>query len=318
MRFHPAQRVLVRGLPWEVLRVPNPDLVEVAGVAGENFGRRARFLVPVDRPAPAEPAPLRPPGPRDRPDPARLRALLLAFEIGCSFGPDRLGALAHGRIALEPYQLEPLLRLLSLPRPRLLIADDVGLGKSAEAGLILAELERRGKASRILVVCPASLTRVWRDALASRFGIQAEVFDEEASRDLRRRLPAHLNPWLAVPRIVASVDWAKQPHVLRALSPVRWDAVVLDECHHMAARGGPPSQRARLASLLAARSEALLLLSATPHDGSPSSFASLLRLLDPALLDASGAPDPARAPRHVVRRLKTGVVLASGGRFAER
>ncbi|MHC4598156.1 MAG: helicase-related protein [Planctomycetota bacterium] len=294
------------------------DLIDVVGRGRFNRDRRARFLIPIDRPKAVRPASLSL-GKDDGPENASwLRAFLLAFEIGHTFGPDTLHAIAHGRISLEPFQLAPALRLLSLPRPRLLIADDVGLGKTVETGIALLEMERRGKASRILVVCPPTLTGIWRDVLASKFEIHAEIFDSESVRKHRRSLPAHLNPWQVVPRVITSLDWAKQPHVLRALSPVRWDAVVLDECHHFALRGHPPSRRARLARCLADRTDILLLLSATPHDGSPTAFGSLLGLLDSALVDGSGSPSSGRATQHMIRRLKTGVRLASGARFLER
>ncbi|MHC5039835.1 MAG: DEAD/DEAH box helicase, partial [Planctomycetota bacterium] len=278
MRFLVGQRVKIRGLLWEVVHAEGPDVLEVIGRDRWNHGRSARFLIPVDHPQSAEPPPWIPPETPEAMNAKALHALLLAPSAG------------FGRISLEPFQLAPVLRLLALPKPRLLIADDVGLGKTIEAGLALAEWDRRGKASRFLVVCPASMTEVWRETLRTRFGLKTNRFDTDALRTLRRRLPAHLNPWQVVPRVITSLDWAKQPHVMRALSPVHWDVVVIDECHHVALRSGKPSRRARLATLLASRTETLLLLSATPHDGSSASFASLLKLLNPTVIDEKGKP----------------------------
>ena len=117
----------------------------------------------------------------------------------------------HGGVCVESYQLVPLLKALRMPRVNLLIADDVGLGKTVEAGLILTELLLRRRIQRVLVLTPASLRRQWQEELWDKFSLRFEVVDRQATERLRRRLGMDANPWRSFSRIVASYHYLRQP-----------------------------------------------------------------------------------------------------------
>jgi len=236
---------------------------------------------------------------------------------------DRLVSSSRSKIDFEPYQQVPALRALELPRPRLLIADDVGLGKTIEAGLILRELNARRRAARILIVSPASITEQWQTELASKFGFAFRIFDSEGVAEARRALEAGSNPWCAEPRVIASVDFIKRREgAFRELSASRWDVIIIDEAHHLASGGNDDdlTDRYRLARWLAAENTGgLLLLTATPHDGYDRNFSSLLELLEPSLVTPGRDLKFEQYRKHMVRRLKRHIRLADGSpKFVER
>lgn len=254
---------------------------------------------------------------------ARFQLLMDAIRLSLSPADDRLVSSIRSRIEFEPYQQVPALRALELPRPRLLIADDVGLGKTIEAGLILRELNARRRAARILIVCPASITDQWQIELASKFGFEFKIFDSEGVAEARRSLEAGTNPWCAEPRVIASVDFVKRREgAFRELSASRWDVIIIDEAHHLASGGNDDelTDRYRLARWLAAENTgALLLLTATPHDGYDPNFAALLSLLEPALVIEGRDLKYEQYRRNMVRRLKRHVRLPDGSpKFVER
>ena len=216
-----------------------------------------------------------------------------------------------GRVRIEPYQLVPLMRALELPRPRLLLADGVGLGKTIEAGLIACELIARRRAHRVLVITPAGpLLTQWAQELRQRFGLRFIAITDAASlQEQRRRLELGGNPFDAIALCLTSLDFAKQERVLEELERSAWDLAIIDEAHHcVGAADGTDredTQRRRLAEVIARRSDGLLLLTATPHDGYDPHFASLIELLDPSLVDGRGGLAGDAYRRHVVRRLKS-------------
>ncbi len=214
-----------------------------------------------------------------------------------------------GRVAIEAYQHVPLLRALDMVRPRLLLADGVGLGKTIQAGLIAAELIVRRRAHRVLVVTPPGpLLRQWEQEMRVRFGLRFTPITDSASlRGLRRGMELGGNPFDATALCLTSMDFCKQDRVLEELERTSWDLVIIDEAHHCVAVAGSreANQRRRLAEVLARRGDGLLLLTATPHDGTDAHFASLIALLDPSLVDASGRLIGSGYRRHVVRRLKS-------------
>ena len=118
-------------------------------------------------------------------------------------------------ITIEEYQLEPVARALAMPRVNLLIADDVGLGKTIEAVMVALELIIRHRARKILVVCPSALQIQWRDQMRDKFGLDFRIVDSELMRDLRRRRGIHVNPWSHFPRLIASIDFLKRERPLR-------------------------------------------------------------------------------------------------------
>lgn len=190
------------------------------------------------------------------------------------------------------YQHVPAAKALKRPQARILIADGVGLGKTIEIGVLLAELIRRGRGRRILVVALRSVLEQFQQELWARFTIPLVRLDSLGIARVQRKIPANVNPFHFYDRVIISIDTLKKDTKYRRyLKDCSWDAVVIDECQHVAersVRGGQASQRARLARLLADTCDALILASATPHDGRPESFASLIKLLDPtAVLDPS-------------------------------
>lgn len=223
-------------------------------------------LTPYDQPRPIQP---------DR-RAVRVRRQEGLARLAHLVGSARSARLAHtavdGRLQLWPHQLEPVLAMLDGQR-RILIADAVGLGKTIQAGLILAETLRREPAASALVITPVNLRQQWADELRHRFGIHAWTpdasFDEAVANG-----PRHTNPWRRPGVWIASIDYVKQPHVLAGLPPIPWDVVVIDEAHVATGR----SDRHDTCDELGRRARHLVLLSATPHDGDPVRFARLLRL----------------------------------------
>ena len=212
--------------------------------------------------------------------------------------PGGLRAAGRARIQLLPHQLEPAMAVVRGLGSRVLLADDVGLGKTIEAGLIIAELRTRGQAERILVVTPSGLRDQWRTELAERFDILAAVVDAGEIRRRCQTIPVGLNPWVTTPIAVVSIDYLKRPEVLQSVRACGWDVVVVDEAH--GAGGG--SERFAAVAALAARAAYVVLLTATPHNGDPRAFASLCGI---------GALDD---PLLVFRRTRTAVNLGAGRR----
>ena len=223
-----------------------------------------------------------------------------------------------GRVVIEAYQRVPFLRALDMVRPRLLLADGVGLGKTIQAGLIAAELLVRRRVHRILIVCPPGpLLRQWDQEMRIRFGLRFTMIADGAGlREARRGLELGSNPFDATALCLTSIDFAKQDRVLAELERVAWDLVIIDEAHHCV---GEENQRRGLAEVLAAKSDGLLLLTATPHDGNDAHFAALMALLDPSLVDGAGRLLGSGYRRHMVRRLKSHIRSESGAPlFRER
>jgi superfamily II DNA or RNA helicase len=229
--------------------------------------------------------------------------------------------LTLGRAAIDDltFQHLPVERALAQDRVRLLIADDVGLGKTLEAGLITSELALRGRANRILVVTTRAMLTQFQKEFWTRFSIPLSRLDSAAIRRMRNKIPAHYNVFDQFDRSIVSIDTLKRDNQIRdALKHSYWDLIIIDEAHNAAERksaAGSNSQRAELAQLLSRRTDSLLLLTATPHDGSQESFASLIKMLDPTRV-----PDPTRLHRSdiedlVVRRFRSSPeVVADIGR----
>ena len=232
--------------------------------------------------------------------------------------PEAVASPFHGAVQVESYQLQPLLQALRMPRVNLLIADDVGLGKTIEAGLILAELLLRRRIRRVLVLTPASLRTQWRDELLGKFALRFEVVDRKATDRLRRQMGMDANPWRSFNRIVASYHYLRQPDVreqflaacrVPADSPhLPWDLLIVDECHNlMPSPVGQDSELCQMLRAVAPQFEHRLFLSATPHNGHTRSFTGLLEMLDPVRFSRTGEMTPTmreRLPHVLVRRLK--------------
>jgi superfamily II DNA or RNA helicase len=251
----PGTPIWIRQRRWTVERARLDRGVIRLDVA--HGARRLTFLSPFDRPATVDDAP-RPMRVR------RQRALArLAWALGASHPFDMPIAAIDARVDLLPYQLEPTLALLAGTR-RVLVADEVGLGKTIQAGLAAAELRRRRPSSRILIVVPATLVDQWMDELVSRFSLTPRHVDQDAlDEDARKAAAGAWSPWTRPGVSVTSTDFLKQRHVIDAVPLAPWDLVVIDEAHGVAG----DSQRRDACDEIARRARHVLLLSATPHAG---------------------------------------------------
>ncbi|MGI9251000.1 MAG: DEAD/DEAH box helicase [Pseudohongiellaceae bacterium] len=221
---------------------------------------------------------------------------------------------------LVPYQLDPALQALQQPRQRILIADAVGLGKTLEAGILVTELMQRGRGKRILVLTLKSMMTQFQKEFWNRFTIPLTRLDSMGLQRVRSRIPGNHNPFYYYDKSIISIDTLKQDNEFKTyLEQAYWDIIVIDEAHNVADRG-TSSQRAALARLLANRSDTLIMLSATPHDGKARSFASLMCMLDPtAISDPENyAKEDFQNKGLVVRRFKKDIRNQVETEFKER
>lgn len=217
-----------------------------------------------------------------------------------------------------PFQLVPAYQVLRQLRPRLLIADTVGLGKTLEAGILTAELMRRGKARRVLVVTTKSMMLQFQQEFWNRFTISLTRLDSAGIQRIRREIPSNHNPFNYFDRTIISVDTLKRDSEYRHyLEKAWWDLIIIDEAHNVSYKGNR-TQSNRLAGLLATRSDALVLLTATPHNGKRDSFASLMRMLDPTVLPAGADYTRDDVAHLFVRRFKKDVKDQMRQDFPER
>lgn len=304
----PGTEVAVRGLRWEVVfsqGAGDQQLYRLRCLEGSLRGEELDVLSPFERIEPIT-TEMQPEKAAHLPD---WRVYHQAFLLEQALGPSALLAAQPGRIQIQPYQLVPVMRALRMSRVRLLLADGVGLGKTVEAGLVLAELIARRRAHRILIVSPAGpLLEQWRQEMSERFGLRFRVLDRDSLQEIRYASEVGSNPFDHEALGLISIDFAKQESVLQDLERTQFDVVVVDEAHHCVKLGEAgdreDSQRRLLAEVLARQTDNLLLLTATPHDGYDPHFASIIELLDPSLVDGRGALRGEAYRGSVVRRLK--------------
>jgi len=227
--------------------------------------------------------------------------------------------MGHGAaMDLVAYQLDPALQALRQPRQRILIADAVGLGKTLEAGILLSEMIRRGRAKRILVVALKSMLTQFQKELWARFSIPLVRLDSVGIRRVRQEIPSTHNPFYHFDRAIISIDTLKQDAEYRPyIENCYWDVIVIDEAHNVAERGSS-SLRSKLAKLLASRSDALIMLSATPHDGSARSFASLMTMLNPTAIANPDDYGPEDIRGLFIRRFKKDIQHQVASAFKDR
>ncbi len=231
-----------------------------------------------------------------------------ALSVSTRMLADTLGyQQAAVRKALDPANL----------RSRILLADAVGLGKTLEIGMILAELVRRGRGERILIVSPRHVLEQMQHEMWSRFALPFVRLDSVGIQRVRQKLPATRNPFTYYKRVIISIDTLKSDRYLAHLRKHRWDAVVIDESHNVT---NSSSQNNRLARVLAPNTDALILASATPHNGRAESFAELIRLLEPTAVTPTGDLIEDEVKRLIVRRHRHSKEVASvvGADWAER
>jgi superfamily II DNA or RNA helicase len=269
-------------------------------------------------------------------DPETLAGFVDAMRWGAvtSADPNRYQAPFWSGAAVEAYQLEPLRRALGAPRANLLLADDVGLGKTIEAGLVIQELFLRHRARTAIIVCPPSLSLKWQDEMREKFGLEFAIVNSELMADVRRTHGLQANPFQIFPRVIVSMAWLPQVRAQRLLRDVyaqannpktgsryAFDILVVDEAHHVApsspsiVAGGRgyavDTQRTTATRQLAEKCEHRLFLSATPHNGHPESFTALMEMIDPRRFARGANLDSAALRDVTVRRLK--VDLADKG-----
>jgi len=266
-----SQCVRVRGERWRVVDVRSYEdcqLVTLAGLTPPHLGATRRVLSPFDI--------IEPVGGRAKPrfvGPNRWRRVCRRL-IASDRPPGGLQSALQARIDLLPHQLEPAIAILKGMGSRVLLADEVGLGKTIQAGLVCAELLERHAVDRVLIVTPAGLRDQWARELSERFSIAAANLDAAALRKLTATLPVGLNPWQTQSIAIASIDYVKRAEVLPAVAACLWDLVIVDEAHGV----GGESDRHAAVNALASRAAFVLLLTATPHSGDRRAFASLCSL----------------------------------------
>lgn len=246
----------------------------------------------------------------------------------------------HGAIQIEDFQLVPLLKALRMPRVSLLLADDVGLGKTIEAGLVLRELILRRRVRRALIICPAALRTQWKEEMEEKFSLPFDIVDRGRTHDLQKRMGLDANPWRTFSRIITSADYLKQPHVLEqfraacqpqaqdrseeASARLPWDVLIVDEAHnHAPTPFGEESQLTKMLRTIAPWCEHRLFLTATPHNGFTRTFTGMLEILDPVRFtqksDELSEPEKDRVAHVVVRRMKSEInERTDPPRFASR
>lgn len=291
-----GDRVRVRNAVWrlrDLRRYRDCDGMDLTALDPSLHGLRRTLLWPFDRPVRLERRIAARRVGRRRAIHAATRALV----DGAPWGGLRTAVEAD--IDIHAYQLEPALAFIRGLTTRALLADEVGLGKTIQAGLVLRELERVDEVAHVLILTPPGLRDQWVGELDRRFHLPATVVDTASLRLLTAVLPRGVNPWAWPSVIVASLDFVKRPEVVRALEGLVWDLLIVDEAHLAAG----PSDRHDAVAGLAARARRVLLLTATPHGGDERAFDALCNLgrLGP----------PAADPLVVFRRTRAGLGLGA-------
>ena len=320
--YSPGMRIIVRGEEWIVKRVETNSLgnqtLQVVGISNLVKDYESRFMTDLEKNI-------------EIVDPAKVK---LIPDDSAFFKKSKLYIESHLRqkiptdnkihigdkaaMDLMPYQLEPAQIALNRTRQRILIADTVGLGKTLEAGILMSELIARGKGKRILVVTVKSMMTQFQKEMWNRFTIPLVRLDSGKIQRVRARIPANYNPFYYYDKTIISVDTLKNDLDYRThLENAWWDIIVIDEAHNVAKRG-KHSQREKLAKLLANKSDTLIMLSATPHDGKSESFASLMNMLDPTAIANEQDYGPEDIDGLCIRRFKKDVQDQIVGSFKER
>ncbi len=289
----PGIRILCRDAEWLVTRVQAFDYADeyaIHCVGADDLvrGHQSVFMTQLDDIEPVDPALTR--LIKDKSNGYKLAKLFLEAQLrqvpATGIEPDLEGMGVFKRLDFQEATVRRALRQL---RPRLLLADAVGLGKTIQVGMILTELIRRGRADRIVVLAKKAMLAQFQAELWNRFNIPLVRLDSVGIARMRLRIPGNKNPFEVFHRIIISIDTLKNvARYEHFLKDTRWDVVIIDEAHNVAGASIPERHLSyRLARLLSRRTDSMLLTTATPHNGKPETFGRLISLLDP-----SAIPDP--------------------------
>jgi len=291
LTFEVGSKVRCRNQVWEVIKIENnEDDSWTVRLYPENGGKIQSFLYPL---TPIEIV-------RSAFDSLQEgwvdhinNYLLLtnATRLSLVYEYDKLLSISNSKMIPEPYQLLAVKKVMESLRQRFLIADDVGLGKTIEAGLIMQELAARHRGMRVLIIVPASLQDQWKKEMQRHFHRTFYIYNRRKMEGIRELVDESLNPWLAKNSIITSIDWIKPQfegsgaakrnnnkvydQLMKVEKP--WDLVIIDEAHYVAT----DSNRAELAKAVQEKCDSLLLTTATPHSGNAEHFFNLLNLIDP-------------------------------------
>lgn len=321
-----GSRIVARDEEWLVRKIDKTpsggQMLTVTGLSQLVRDREAKFIDAIESefgdeirvvdPKNTEPT-------HDKSSYYRDTRLFLEALLRQSVPADARLAVGHqGAMDVLPYQLDPARLALKQPRQRILIADAVGLGKTIECGILLSEMIRRGRGRRILVLTVKSMMTQFQKELWARFSIPLVRLDSSGLQRVRSRIPTNHNPFHYFDKTIISIDTIKQDGEYRNhLEDAWWDVIVIDEAHNVARRG-TNSMRARVAELLSSRSDSLILLSATPHDGKRESFASIMNMLNPTAIKDEADYGPADIKGLFIRRFKKDIKNQVRGNFPER